>query len=406
MRTPEDVTKEDLIRDLTRLRERISELEQSQEDKRKFQEELSRTKAMFEGLFELAPDAIIVVSRNGGIVRANKRAEQLFGYSRDELLNAHHEILLPERLREKHLEHRRVYMSEPHIRPMGTGLELFGRRKDGSEFSVDIALGPLKAEEDMVVIAVIRDVSKRKEEADMMKKRTSELIEAMKELDAFSYSVSHDLRAPLRQMHGFVELLKKRIVDLPDEKIHHYADAIAAASIKMGILVDDLLAFSRMGRTEIKKRKIGFNILVREVIQDIQDEVKGRNIKWEIDELPEVVYGDQALLRLVLVNLISNSVKFTRVRTQAEIRIGCKDEEDKFICLVNDNGVGFDMKYVDKLFGVFQRLHTQDEFEGTGVGLANVRRIISRHGGKIWAEGSVGQGATFYFTLPKTKEIY
>jgi len=360
---------------------------------------------MFEGLFELAPDGIIVVNRSGGIIRANKQAERLFGYSRNELFNAHHEIILPEGLREKHMEHRRVYMSEPHIRPMGTGLELFGRRKDGSEFSVDIALGPLKADEDMVVIAVIRDVSERKTADDMMKKRTSELIDAMKELDAFSYSVSHDLRAPLRHMHGFVELLKKRIVGLPDEKIHQYADAIAAASIKMGILVDDLLAFSRMGQTEIKKRKIGFNTLIREVVRDIQDEAKGRDIKWEIDELPEVVYGDQTLLRLVFVNLIANSVKFTRTRPLAEIKIGCKDEGDNFVCSVKDNGVGFDMKYVDKLFGVFQRLHTQNEFEGTGVGLANVRRIISRHGGRIWAEGSVGQGATFYFTLPKTKEI-
>ncbi len=403
MKAPEDLTKEQLITDLTALRERIGELEQSQEDTRKFQDELIHTKAMFEGLFELAPDAIIVVSRSGDIVRANKQAENLFGYSRNELFNVHHEILLPERLRDEHMEHRRVYMSDPYIRPMGTGLELYGRRKDGSEFSVDIALGPLRAEDDMVVIAVIRDISERKRADDMMKKRTTDLIDALKELDAFSYSVAHDLRAPVRQMHSFVELLKTRVGGLPDEKIHQYADAIAAASIKMGILIDDLLAFSRLGRTEIKKRKVGFSALVKEVIQEMQDEVKGRDIKWEIYELPEVD-GDRTLLRLVFVNLISNAVKFTNTRPQAEIKIGCKDEVDKFICSVKDNGVGFDMKYVDKLFGVFQRLHPQAEFEGTGIGLANVRRIIARHGGKIWAEGSKGQGATFHFTLPKTKE--
>ncbi len=404
MKAPEDLTKEQLIRDLTKLRERISELEQSQEETRKFEDELIRTKAMFEGLFELAPDAVIVVSRNGDIVRANKQAENLFGYSRNELFNMHHEILLPERLREEHMEHRRFYMSDPYIRPMGTGLELYGRRKDGSEFSLDIALGPLKVDEDMVVMAVIRNISERKRADDMIKKSTAELIEAMKELDAFTYSVAHDLRAPVRHMRGFAELLKKRIVDLPDEKIHHYADVIALASIKMGILIDDLLAFSRLGRAEITKRKVEFSALVREVIQDMKDEVKGRDIKWAIDELP-VVFGDHALLRLVFVNLISNAVKFTKTLPKAEIKIGCKDELDKVLCSVTDNGVGFDMKYVDKLFGVFQRLHSQNEFEGTGVGLANVRRIISRHGGRIWAKSSLGKGATFYFTIPKTKVI-
>jgi PAS domain S-box-containing protein len=400
VQTPGDLTKEQLILDLTKLRGRISELEQAAEDNRKFQDELSHTKAMFEGLFELAPDGIIVVSRNGSIVRANKQAERLFGYSRDELFNLHHEILLPEKVMEKHMEHRSVYMSEPHIRPMGTGLQLYGRRKDGSEFSIDIALGPLKAEEDMVVIAVIRDVSQRKRADDMISKRTSELMDALKEIDAFSYSVSHDLRAPLRQIKGFVELMNERLVDLPDEKLHNYADAIATASIKMQLLIDDLLAFARMGHRELNKRSIKLNTIVREVIQDMRDEVKGRDIKWEINELPEL-YADQALLRLVFFNLISNAVKFTRTRPQAEIKIGCNDDVDKFTCSIADNGVGFDIKYADKLFGVFQRLHQQKDFEGTGVGLANVRRIISRHGGRTWAEGSVGQGATFYFTLPK-----
>jgi len=403
MQTPENLTKEQLIRDLTKLRERISELEQSQEDTRKFQDELIQTKAMFEGLFELAPDAILVVSRNGSIVRANKQAETLFGYPRNELFNVHHEILLPERLMEKHMEHRRVYMSDPHIRPMGTGLELYGRRQDGSEFSVDIALGPLKAEENMAVIAVIRDVSARRKADDMIKKRSAELIDAMKELDAFSYSVSHDLRAPLRHMQGFVDLMKKRLVDLPDEKMLHYADAIAAASIKMQLLIDDLLAFAHLGATELKKRKVGLKDVVREVVQDIQGEVTGRDIKWKIYELPEV-YGDKTLLSLVFTNLISNAVKYTKTRPQAVIEIGCQDEVDKFICSVKDNGVGFNMKYVDKVFGLFQRLHSQNEFEGSGVGLANVRRIISSHGGRTWAEGSVGQGATIYFTLPKERE--
>jgi light-regulated signal transduction histidine kinase (bacteriophytochrome) len=172
----------------------------------------------------------------------------------------------------------------------------------------------------------------------------------------------------------------------------------------MGMLIDDLLAFSKIGRTEMKRRKVGLNTLVRGVVREIKAEAKGRDIVWEIDELPDV-YGDQSLLKLVFDNLISNAVKYTRTRPQAEIRIGCKDEGSEIICSVKDNGVGFDMKYADRLFEVFQRLHAEEEFEGTGIGLANVQRIISRHGGRTWADGAVGQGAIFYFTLPKTKEI-
>lgn len=447
---PGDLTKEQLIKDLTRLRARISKMEQSESATKKYADELSRTKAMFEGLFEFAPDAILIVNQDGNIVRANKQAERLFGYSRNELNNALHDILLPERFRGKHMEHRRKYMTDPHIRPMGTGLELYGKKKAGIEFPVDIALGPMKIAGELYVITVIRDVSERRraedalwrahdelkikvmertsalsitneellaeieerrrteaelEEArshleEQVAERTAELVAANKELDAFSYSVAHDLRAPLRHIEGFVQLLIKRLTDTPDEKIHDYANTIATASRRMEILIDSLLSLSHLGRTEIKKKKVGLNILVREIVRDIQSEAKGRDIKWEIDELPEV-YGDQALLRLVFVNLISNAVKYTKTRTRAEIGIGCREERDKFICSVKDNGVGFDMKYSDKLFGVFQRLHSQSEFEGTGIGLATIRRIIARHGGSTWAEASVGQGATFYFSIPK-----
>ena len=174
-------------------------------------------------------------------------------------------------------------------------------------------------------------------------------------------------------------------------------------SKKMSTLIDDLLAFSHIGRKEMQKREVNLNTLVSGVIQEIQEESKERQIRWQIDELP-VVLGDHSLLRLAIVNLISNAVKFTNTRPQAEIKIGCKDDGDKFTCSIADNGVGVDMKYMGKLFGVFQGLHTQKEFEGTGNGLANVQRIIFRHGGRVWAEGAVGQGATFHFTLPKTRK--
>ncbi len=250
---------------------------------------------------------------------------------------------------------------------------------------------------------LIKAKNNLKELNERLEETVRELAAANKELAAFSYSVSHDLRAPLRHISGFAGRLLKRLKDHPDEETRHDADAISEASKKMSMLIDDLLNFSRLGRAEMQKRKVNLNALVSEVVREIQEELKERKIRWEVDELPDVL-GDQSLLRLVMVNLVSNAVKFTSNRSQAEIRIGCKDEGDRFTCYVKDNGVGFDMKYVDKLFGVFQRLHTQNEFEGTGIGLANVQRIIARHGGRVWAEGAAGQGATFYFTLPKIKE--
>ncbi len=230
-----------------------------------------------------------------------------------------------------------------------------------------------------------------------------ELSAANKELAAFSYSVSHDLRAPLRRISGFAGMLLKRLKDHPDEETRRYANILSENSITMGRLIDDLLDFSRVGRSEMQRRRVNLNALVNEVISEIQEELKERKIRWEIDELPDVL-GDQALLRLVIVNLVSNAVKFTSTCPQAEIKIGCIDDRDKFTCCVKDNGVGFDMKYVDKIFGVFERLHAQDEFEGTGIGLSIVQRIIARHDGRVWAEGAVGQGAEFYFTLPKIKD--
>jgi light-regulated signal transduction histidine kinase (bacteriophytochrome) len=261
------------------------------------------------------------------------------------------------------------------------------------------------------VLAIGRDVTERKQaEGEIQKmnqeleqrvvERTTQLEAANKELEAFAYSVSHDLRAPLRHIDGFLELLQKRTTGAFDERNQHYMDTISDAAKRMGVLIDDLLAFSRMGRCEMAKKSVELGVLVQEVIREYEPETQGRMIHWHIADLPTVI-GDRAMLRAALVNLIANALKFTRHRQLAEIEIGClPNQNGEIIVFIRDNGAGFDMAYADKLFGVFQRLHRVDEFEGIGIGLANVRRIIDRHGGRTWAEGEINQGATFYFSLP------
>ncbi len=266
--------------------------------------------------------------------------------------------------------------------------------------------------EDMEVLSVafIEALNRRRAERKIselnqeLNRHVQRVETANKELEAFSYSVSHDLRAPLRHITGFVELLNKRDQGLLDEKSRHYLQVISDAARKMGTLIDDLLAFSRMGRAEMKKTRVDFRLLVHEVVSEAKEEAEGRDIVWEISPLP-VVEGDLAMLRLVMFNLVANALKFTRPCPRTRIEIGTiTDHPDETLFYVRDNGVGFDMKYAEKLFGLFQRLHATEEFEGTGIGLANVQRIIHRHGGRTWAEGAVGGGATFWFSLPKTGE--
>jgi light-regulated signal transduction histidine kinase (bacteriophytochrome) len=250
-----------------------------------------------------------------------------------------------------------------------------------------------------------RELAKRAKGLDQqLAKRAAELEATNKELESFAYSVSHDLRAPLRHVVGFAELLQRQASPSLDDKSRRYMEMILESSKRMGNLIDDLLGFARVGRAETKESAVDLERLVAEVVAEVGRETKGRDIAWNIGPLP-VCYGDRSMLKVVLMNLLSNAVKFTRVRKRAEIEIGCMDgREDQAELFIRDNGAGFDMQYVDKLFGVFQRLHLAEEFEGTGIGLATVQRIIHRHGGEIRAEGAVDQGAAFYFSLPRARK--
>lgn len=230
--------------------------------------------------------------------------------------------------------------------------------------------------------------------------RTAQLEAANQELEAFSYSVSHDLRAPLRHISGYVDLLNNRYREALPEKARHYLDAVTDSAKQMGTLIDDLLQFSRIGRQEVRRADLDMRAIVHEVIETLKADTQERQISWAVAELPRVV-GDHVLLKQVWMNLLDNAVKYTRNKTEAEIEVGCTREPEHWVFFVRDNGVGFDMQYAHQLFGVFQRLHSAADFEGTGIGLANVQRIVHKHGGRVWAEARLDEGATLYFTIPE-----
>jgi signal transduction histidine kinase len=251
-----------------------------------------------------------------------------------------------------------------------------------------------------VYFLIHHDITNRRRVAAELRCQSELLQAANKELEAFSYSVSHDLRAPLRHIDGYAALLSKTAAESLNDKARRYLQTISDSAKQMGQLIDDLLVFSRMGRQEMLHSTVNLNQLIKTVIHDLRLDLQGTTISWTIASLPEVP-GDPAMLRQVFMNLLSNAVKFTATRPKPQIEIGAtRDTPGQITIFVRDNGVGFDMQYVNKLFGVFQRLHRNDEFEGTGIGLANVRRIIHRHGGRTWAEGAIDQGATFYLSLP------
>ncbi|HTQ59245.1 MAG TPA: PAS domain S-box protein [Candidatus Solibacter sp.] len=497
-----------------------------------------REQEKFKNLLEAAPDAIVSVNRAGEIQLVNTQTERLFGYAREEMLGKPVEFLVPPRFRARHHMHRTEYSGAPARRAMGAGLELYGLRKDGTEFAVEISLSPIETPEGTITISAIRDISDRKKiEEDLrqseerarllvsgvedyailmlnrdgriiswnngaekikgyradeilgqhfslfytpediqsgkparalqtaaecgsfkdegwrvrkdgkhfwanvvitalhdekgqlrgfgkmtrdvtarkhaeealeqqrieLARSNAEMTAANKELEAFSYSVSHDLRAPLRTIDGFSRALLEDYFEKLDDEGRKHLERVRAATQHMGNLIDDLLNLSKMTRAAMHLENVNLSALAGEVLENLQKSQPERQLELRIEPGLEA-NADSHLLRILLENLLGNAWKFTSKRATACIEIGKTNGNGTPAFFVRDDGAGFDSAYADRLFGAFQRLHAVSEFPGTGIGLATVQRIVNRHGGRVWAESSVGRGATFYFTLANLKQ--
>ena len=354
-------------------------------------------------LLDLTHDSIFVRDMDFVITYWNRGAEEFYGWTQKDAIGKRSDELLHSAF-PKLVEIRAQLLETDQWEG-----ELTRTKADGHQVTV-ASRWSLRRDHQGRPVAILEtsnDITARKRWEEEIQGLNQELAQrsialeaSNKELEAFAYSISHDLRAPLRHTAGFAELLRKNAAASLNEKSQRYLTMILEAANRMGSLIDDLLAFSRISRAEAQKSLFDLGQIVKEVVADVRLDTKERNIQWKLDPLP-ACYGDRSMLRVAFVNLISNAVKFTRTRPQAEIEIGCtgQDRGDAML-FVRDNGVGFDMKYSNKLFGVFQRLHPQEAFEGTGIGLATVQRIVHRHGGRIWAESTVDGGATFYLSLP------
>ena len=362
-------------------------------------------------IVETAHEAFIAMDAGGRITDWNHQAEVTFGWSRAEAMGRHLvETIIPPQYREAHRKGLQHFLATGQGPVLDKRFEITALRRDGHEFPVELTIAPIRVGSTYMFNSFLHDITARKQTEEALARQKVELVRtnvelaaANKELEAFTYSVSHDLRAPLRHIGGFSQILEEEFGPRMDPAAQRSLRYIQKGVQEMGQLIDDLLNLGRIGRQALREQPTELNLLVEAVLADLKPETERRQIEWKIGQLPSVKC-DPGLVKLVFVNLLSNAIKFTCHQERAIIQVGQTKIKGEQVFFVRDNGVGFNMRYVDKLFGIFQRLHRQDDFEGTGVGLANVRRIIHKHGGRVWAEAEPYKGAAFYFTLGISQE--
>ena len=389
---------------------RTAELKRANEQLKQEVDELGKVKmtlrmpeTSYRTLLEHANDAIFIAdAETGMLVKANKKALELTGHSLKEICKMHQTELHPPEEKERYKE----IFKECVSKGITTSIEVYIVNRDGQRIPVDISSSVIEISGKRLIQGIFRDITEHKNAEEELKRLNEELkhhvaqLEAAnKDLESFSYSVSHDLKAPLRAIGGFSNILLEKHADKLDDEGKRLFNNIKKNTQKMGQLIDDILSFARVGRKDIVLSEINMEELANKAFEDLKPLTLGRNVQFEIKQPPPAC-GDKTMMYQVFTNLLSNAIKFTRFRETAIIETGGWTEGNENIYYVKDNGVGFDMQYVKKIFGVFQRLHKDEEYEGTGIGLAIVNRIIDKHGGRVWAEGKINEGTVLYFALP------
>lgn len=362
----------------------------------------------FRDFLELSPDAVVIADQHGLIVAANPQLEALFGYTPDEIVGKRVEVLVPESVRAGHVGKRNSFFESPRKRPMGIGLDLYGLRKDGTEIPVEISLGPLVTEHGTYVLSAIRDASARKaieyelqrfnaELEQRVQERTAELARSNTELQQFAYVASHDLQEPLRMVASYTQLLARRYKGRLDSDADDFIAFAVEGANRMQRLINDLLAYSRVGTKGKSFEPVDPTVVLGNVLSDLHLKIDDMQAVVTHSDLP-IVLADQMQMGQLLQNLVANALKF-RGESQPRIHISAETVEGKAVFCVEDNGIGLDEEFAQRIFVIFQRLHGPDKYEGSGIGLAICKKIVERHGGKIWVESKPGAGARFFFTM-------
>ena len=361
-------------------------------------DELSKSENKFRKILESAPDAMVIVNRDGIIRLINSQTESLFQYKREEVLGKTVEMLIPGGSHQAHASHRESFFADPKVRSMGIGLELFGKRKDGNEFPVEISLSPFDTEEGIWVSAAIRDITEKKRDHEALREYADKLKASNSNLEQFAYVASHDLQEPLRTITSYVSLLQEKHHNDSDEESSLFMNFVVEAAERMKLLIRELLMYSRIGKDQ-RTENIDCNEVVEDVLRDMDLLITENKADVIVYKLPVIRAGKVELNQLFL-NLIGNAIKYCKPDVAPKIEIAAERQAANWLFSIKDNGIGIDEAYSERIFIIFQRLHNQHEYSGTGIGLATCRKIVELHGGKIWLKSQPGEGSTFYFTFP------